>query len=204
MRDPTKQESETAFKALRSFNKHCFDCRARNPTWASVTLGVFICMDCSNVHRNMGVHLSLVRSTNLDAWPLAQLRTMKVGGNQSAFDFYTRYGGASLLSSGDPRVKYQGPIADAYKDELYKRTMEDAARFPHGIFVEGYAYIYPPSSHAGIPITGTHTSARIASEDPDGSIQQSLLKTPVSVFGESITVKKWHDRSSGGNVSRRK
>lgn len=54
---------------------------------------------------------------------------MKVGGNASATDFYTRHGATALLSDSDTRKKYSGRVADLYKDELAKRVKEDAIRF---------------------------------------------------------------------------
>ena len=49
-------------------NEACADCRSRLPRWASVNLGVFVCIKCSGQHRAIGTRYSRIRSTSLDDW----------------------------------------------------------------------------------------------------------------------------------------
>ena len=49
-------------------NRYCADCRALAPKWASFSLGYFVCIDCSGIHRQLGTHITKIKSTTLDAW----------------------------------------------------------------------------------------------------------------------------------------
>ncbi|XP_028278626.1 stromal membrane-associated protein 1-like isoform X3 [Parambassis ranga] len=69
-------------------NKYCADCEAKGPRWASWNLGVFMCIRCAGIHRNLGVHISRVKSVNLDQWTPEQIQSMVDMGNSRARRLY--------------------------------------------------------------------------------------------------------------------
>ncbi|KAM6933365.1 arf-GAP with coiled-coil, ANK repeat and PH domain-containing protein 2 [Xenentodon cancila] len=79
---PPAQRLAALGVALRSpGNQRCCDCGEEEPRWASVNLGVTMCIECSGIHRSLGVHLSKVRSLTLDSWETEQLKLLCVLGN---------------------------------------------------------------------------------------------------------------------------
>jgi len=81
------KESQDKFQAILSGllkdedNKYCVDCDAKGPRWASWNLGIFMCIRCAGIHRNLGVHISKVKSVNLDTWTAEQVAMMQEMGN---------------------------------------------------------------------------------------------------------------------------
>ncbi|XP_034524513.1 arf-GAP with SH3 domain, ANK repeat and PH domain-containing protein 1 isoform X1 [Ailuropoda melanoleuca] len=67
-------------------NDVCCDCGSSEPTWLSTNLGILTCIECSGIHREMGVHISRIQSLELDKLGTSELLLAKNVGNNSFND----------------------------------------------------------------------------------------------------------------------
>uniref|UniRef100_A0A674I9W5 Arf-GAP with coiled-coil, ANK repeat and PH domain-containing protein n=1 Tax=Terrapene triunguis TaxID=2587831 RepID=A0A674I9W5_9SAUR len=116
-------------------NIACCDCGLADPRWASINLGITLCIECSGIHRSLGVHFSKVRSLTLDTWEPELLKLMCELGN----DVINRIYEAKVERMG---VKKPQPGSQRQEKEDYIR-----AKYVERKFVERQPASVSPPEH---------------------------------------------------------
>ncbi|XP_023817150.1 arf-GAP with coiled-coil, ANK repeat and PH domain-containing protein 3 [Oryzias latipes] len=102
-------------------NRQCCDCGEAEPRWASVNLGVTMCIECSGIHRSLGVHLSKVRSLTLDSWEAEQLKLLCILGNEVINRIYEAGCSEQRVRPGasSPRSEKEAWIKEKYVEKRF-------------------------------------------------------------------------------------
>uniref|UniRef100_A0A8C2X0R7 Arf-GAP with coiled-coil, ANK repeat and PH domain-containing protein n=1 Tax=Cyclopterus lumpus TaxID=8103 RepID=A0A8C2X0R7_CYCLU len=103
-------------------NELCCDCGQAAPCWASINLGVLLCIECSGIHRSLGVHCSKVRSLTLDSWEPELLKLMCELGNTVINHIYEG-------SCEERGVKKPGPSSSRQEKEAWIKSKYVEKRF---------------------------------------------------------------------------
>ncbi|XP_065515682.1 arf-GAP with GTPase, ANK repeat and PH domain-containing protein 2 isoform X2 [Lathamus discolor] len=123
------QSEAVAIQAIRNArgNSLCVDCGAPNPTWASLNLGALICIECSGIHRNLGTHLSRVRSLDLDDWPRELTLVLTSIGNATANSIWEKSPqGRSKPTPESSREEREAWIRAKYEQKLFLAPLPEA------------------------------------------------------------------------------
>ncbi|XP_054028017.1 arf-GAP with GTPase, ANK repeat and PH domain-containing protein 1 isoform X1 [Dryobates pubescens] len=123
----TSQNEAMALQSIRNIrgNSHCVDCEAQNPDWASLNLGALICIECSGIHRNLGTHLSRVRSLDLDDWPIELIKVMSSIGNELANSVWEESSQGHMKPSSDcTREEKERWIRAKYEQKLFLAPLQ--------------------------------------------------------------------------------
>ncbi|XP_059808008.1 arf-GAP with coiled-coil, ANK repeat and PH domain-containing protein 3-like isoform X2 [Hypanus sabinus] len=110
-------------------NDQCCDCGQADPRWASINLGITLCIECSGIHRSLGVQCSKVRSLTLDSWEPELLKLMCELGNNTINHIYEGRCGEQGLKKPQPnstRQQKEAWIKAKYVEKKFLKKLPNA------------------------------------------------------------------------------
>ncbi|XP_034020643.1 arf-GAP with coiled-coil, ANK repeat and PH domain-containing protein 1 [Thalassophryne amazonica] len=114
-------------------NRQCCDCGEPGPDWASINLGITLCIVCSGIHRSLGVHFSKVRSLTLDSWEPELIKLMCELGNTVINRIYeARIDEITIKkpSASSPRGDKESWIQSKYVEKKFIQKLPETGRNP--------------------------------------------------------------------------
>uniref|UniRef100_A0A670ZUC6 Arf-GAP with coiled-coil, ANK repeat and PH domain-containing protein n=1 Tax=Pseudonaja textilis TaxID=8673 RepID=A0A670ZUC6_PSETE len=163
-------------------NAACCDCGQADPRWASINLGITLCIECSGIHRSLGVHFSKVRSLTLDSWEPELLKLMCELGNSvinRVYEANRERMGAKKPHPGSQRQEKEEYIRAKYVDRRFV-SPADPALTPSQ---EGVKQRSPGTPAA--PSKGIQAAGRNLAPPPSLSLSLSLSLPRKRRGGES-------------------
>ncbi|VDM44676.1 unnamed protein product [Toxocara canis] len=118
---PQAQSRDTLLAELRRIpgNDKCADCGADAPKWASINLGVLLCIECCGIHRSFGVQVSKVRSLTMDSLEPEQRKLMIALGNRLVNSIYLAHLPNANIVPPPPRSTSSRPVREAWIKAKY-------------------------------------------------------------------------------------
>ena len=176
----------------QSPNDVCADCGSAGTRWASVNFGVFVCIRCSGIHRNLGTHISKVKSTNMDKWARAEIELMRSIGNANAPALYE-----AKFPKGKKKLKPEDGDSTV-KEYLYDKY--DKHLFSSATWGEQLKKVYKATGFKGTKLLKQQieTAAKFTSNDAADAKEESAKKKKIK-FGKgkfgpmTVAVGEEHD-----------